>query len=55
MPALLGAMLRGRPTDPRDRQETLPDAAASAIVKALSPEPDDRFATARDFGAALLG
>jgi serine/threonine-protein kinase len=54
MPALLGAMLRGRPANPENRQPTLPPGVAAAILKALSPEPDDRFSTAREFGAALL-
>jgi serine/threonine protein kinase len=54
MPTLLGAMLRGRPANPRDRQPTLPETAAAAILEALSPEPDGRFATARGFAAALL-
>ena len=55
MPALLGAMLKGRVTDPRSLQPTLPDGAASAIVKALAPEPADRYASAKEFAAALLG
>jgi serine/threonine protein kinase len=55
MPALLGAMLRGSPADPRALQPTLPDAAAQAIVAALSPAPERRFERARDFAAALLG
>ena len=54
MPALLGAMLRGRPVDPRQRQATLPEAAAAAILKALAPTPDDRQQTAKAFGEALL-
>jgi serine/threonine protein kinase len=54
MPSLLGVMLRGRPVDPRDRQPTLPAAAAAAVLKALAAEPDERFATAREFGGALL-
>jgi serine/threonine protein kinase len=55
MPELLGAMLRGRPADPSLRQPTLPAHAASAIVRALEPSPDARMATARDFGARILG
>jgi serine/threonine protein kinase len=55
MPALLGAMLRGRPASPRDRQPTLPESAAAAILRALTPEPGERFPTAREFGTALLG
>ncbi|HEY2435188.1 MAG TPA: serine/threonine-protein kinase [Vicinamibacterales bacterium] len=53
MPALLGAMLRGQPADPRALQPTLPEAAASAIRAALAPSPDARPQTARAFGAAL--
>ena len=55
MQALLGAMLKGKVADPRERQPTLPDASAAAIVRALSSDPEDRFPTARDFAAALLG
>jgi len=54
MPALLGAMLRGRPADPRHAQPTLPDAAAGAILKALSPAPEDRYPTTKAFAAAVL-
>jgi serine/threonine protein kinase len=54
MPALLGAMLRGRPADPRTKQDTLPPGAAAAIVRAISPEPETRFPTAKDFAAALF-
>ena len=54
MPALLGAMLRGKPRNPAERQPTLPPAAAEAILKALAPSPDDRFPSARDFARALL-
>jgi serine/threonine protein kinase len=55
MPALLGAMLRGRSADPRDRQPTLPARAAAAILAALSPAPESRPQTARAFGDALSG
>jgi serine/threonine protein kinase len=54
MPALLGAMLRGRPADPRSRQPTLPERSASAILKALDPVPADRFTSVREFAADLL-
>jgi hypothetical protein len=54
MPALLGAMLAGRPADPREAQPTLPDAAADALLKALRPAPEDRFRSAEEFGASLL-
>jgi len=53
MPALLGAMLRGRPADPRERQPTLPDDAAKGMLAALSPSPEARPKTAREFGAAI--
>ncbi len=53
MPELLGAMLRGRPPDPRGRQSTLPPAAAAALLAALEPAPGDRFGSAKDFAAAL--
>jgi serine/threonine protein kinase len=42
MPALLGAMLRGRPVNPRAAQPTLPEPALEAILKALAPAPEDR-------------
>jgi serine/threonine-protein kinase len=54
MPELLGNMLRGDPVDACVRQPTLPPPAAAALRKALRPSPDDRFATAREFGEALL-
>ncbi len=53
MPELLGAMLRGAPADPRERQPGLTDEAAAAMLKALSPAPENRFAGAKEFGAAL--
>jgi eukaryotic-like serine/threonine-protein kinase len=53
LPALLGAMLRGAPPDPREMQPTLPEAAASAMLEALSPDPADRFDSARTFKEAL--
>jgi serine/threonine-protein kinase len=54
MPTLLGAMLRGTPEDPRKAQPDVPEAAAAAMLRALRPSPADRFASAREFGAALL-
>jgi len=53
MPELLGNMLTGEPVAPHSRQPSLPPAASLAMLKALSPAPKDRFATAREFGAAL--
>ena len=53
MPDLLGAMLRGAPADPGSLQPSLPASTAAAILKALRPAPGDRFATAKQFAAAL--
>jgi hypothetical protein len=53
MPALLGAMLRGRVVDPRERQPTLPEAVARAIVSALAAAPDARPQSARELGAVI--
>ena len=53
MPALLGAMLRGSPDDPRTRQPSLPEAAAAALLRALRPDPAERFATVKIFGESL--
>ncbi len=53
MPALLGAMLRGQVADPRERQPTLPEPVAKAIVSALAVSPDARPQTARALAAAI--
>lgn len=53
MPELLGAMLRGAPADPRTQQPSLPEATAAAFLVALKPAPGDRFASAKDFAAAV--
>ncbi len=53
MPELLGVMLRGAPADPRQLQPGIPDQAAAALLEALSPAPEHRFASAREFGAAV--
>jgi serine/threonine protein kinase len=54
MPELLGNMLRGAPADPGVLQPSLPDSARAALMKALQPAPESRFATAQAFGDALL-
>jgi len=54
MPALLGDMLRDKPPDPRPLQPTLPEPAVNAILQALRPEPEDRFGSAAEFGAAVM-
>ena len=53
MPELLGVMLAGRPVDARTLQPTLPQAVADALLRALRPSPEERFPSARAFGAAL--
>ena len=55
MPELLGAMLGGIVKDPRLAQPTLPERSAAALLRALRPRPDDRFGSAKELGAALLG
>ncbi len=54
LPELIGQMLHARPAEPRRLQTDVPAAASAAIVRALAPDPEARFATARDFGDALL-
>jgi len=54
MPELLGAMLRGGPRDPREGQPSLPEHAGVAILRALTPAAEARFASAREFGDRLL-
>jgi serine/threonine protein kinase len=54
MPELLGNMLRGQPAEPTDRQPSLPTHAGAAILTALHPSAEERFASAQDFGEALL-
>jgi serine/threonine protein kinase len=54
MPELLGNMLRGQPEDPGLRQPTLPPASTAALLRALRPVQDDRFASAVEFGRELL-
>jgi serine/threonine protein kinase len=53
MPELLGSMLRGAPADPCRLQPTLPASAGAGLLRALRPVPDERFATALEFGEAL--
>lgn len=55
MPLLLGAMLKGTPVPPAVKQPSLPAAASAALLRALRPEPEARFASAKEFAAALLG
>jgi serine/threonine protein kinase len=56
--ALLYELLTGRAPEagqgsPRDHRSEVSRKLDDVVRRALSPEPDDRFATAVDFGAAL--
>lgn len=53
-PAQLMMMhLQGAKVKPKDLRPSLPEAAQDAIWKALSKNPEDRHARARDFGEAF--
>jgi serine/threonine protein kinase len=54
MPALLGGMLKGTPVPPDEKQPTLPAAASAALLRALRSAPDARFASTKEFAAALF-
>jgi len=51
--ALLLAHLNQPPPDPREVVPDLPGDAAHAIRRAMAKNPDERYATAGEFGAAL--
>jgi serine/threonine-protein kinase len=52
-PDLLGKMLAGTVADPRASQPAMPEGAAAAILRAVRPAPEARFATAREFASAF--
>ena len=43
----------GRPVTPRSLRRDTPRALDAAVARALSPDPEDRFASAQDFADAL--
>jgi serine/threonine-protein kinase len=47
------AILTGEPNDLRAWRPEVPPALAAAVRKAISTNPDDRFATAAEFSAAI--
>jgi len=49
------ARLHTAPLDPRQVRADVPPHLANVLMVALAVEPDDRFATAADFRAALMG
>ena len=55
MPDLLGNMLRGEPAAPRTLQPSMPALGERRPPQGAAPRANDRFATAQEFGLALLG
>ena len=53
--ALAAARLLYPPPDPRARRPGLPTPLAEAVLRAMARDPEDRFDSAGDFGAALSG
>jgi serine/threonine-protein kinase len=49
------ARLRSQPIPIRSLRADIPEPVEKALTRALQTNPDDRFATALDFGAALTG
>jgi eukaryotic-like serine/threonine-protein kinase len=50
---LIKAVQAGRPRDPRERAPELPASVAEVVLRAMARDPEARFATARELGAAL--
>jgi hypothetical protein len=46
-------MLAGTPADLRTQATAIPEPFASAILRAIRPAPAERFASVKEFGAAL--
>lgn len=51
--SVLKQQINDHPPRPRDLVADLPESTEAAILQALSKEPADRFATCREFAAAL--
>jgi hypothetical protein len=51
--ALLNKQIRQSPPRPRDIVPDLPEQVERAVLRALSKDPDDRFASCRDFAIEL--
>ena len=54
LPVLLGAMFEGPPADPRTLRADLPAHQAEALLRALSRDPEARFATPNEMRVAWL-
>jgi eukaryotic-like serine/threonine-protein kinase len=52
LPVLLGAMFEGPPADPRTLRADLPAHQAEALLRALSRDPEARFATPHEMRMA---
>ena len=50
---MMMARLRGKPTPVRQLRAELPASLEKALLRAMAPNPDDRYATAREFAEAL--
>ncbi len=55
LPVLLGAMFEGPPADPRTLRADLPAHQAEALLRALSRDPEARFATPDEMRGAWVG
>jgi serine/threonine protein kinase len=54
LPVLLGAMFEGPPADPRTQRADLPAHQADALLRALSRDPEARFATPNEMRMAWV-
>jgi len=52
--AVAYAVHRAQPTPLRELRPEVPEAVAAVVARAMSPDPDDRFATADEFTTALV-
>lgn len=52
---MMMARLRGSPIPARELRPDLPERLERALLSAMAADPDDRYATALDFAAALSG
>jgi len=52
---VIRAALAGEVHDPREHAPALPELVAEVVMRAMAPEPADRFATARELREGLTG
>lgn len=53
--AILGRMLSESPTPVGDLRDAVPEYVTAAVHRSLAKEPEDRFQTAAEFAAAIVG